>query len=185
MFANEKYVVDGLKFASNLHAKEAENEISAINYILSHTDMSNLEEVNNVYQKVIKKEVFKTPIGIKFLKEIQDLLVNSGKFDEGEIFCIPVGTKMTSLSINRTNNHQANIKLIHKYKIKYRSSLMVNVVLMLLVIIMFIIAKNSTTNVNVINYERNILDKYSAWAEELNEKESNLNEKESLLFDQD
>ena len=47
-------------------------------------------------------------------------------------------------------------------------------------IFMFILA-NTSSNPNIINYERKIQDKYAKWAEELKDKENELRARENAL----
>ena len=57
---------------------------------------------------------------------------------------------------------------------KYKWSLFLNVLLVIVIIIMAYITLNSN-HVNILNYERKLQDKYASWAQELQEKEDALN----------
>ena len=57
---------------------------------------------------------------------------------------------------------------------KYKWSVFLNVLLVIVIIIMAYITLNSD-HVNILNYETKLQDKYASWAQELQEKEEALN----------
>ena len=58
--------------------------------------------------------------------------------------------------------------------------IVLNVVLIIVVILMFVMASTSE-NDNIINYKRNITNRYSSWDEELKEREKTVREAEKRL----
>ena len=66
----EKYVVDGYCFKSQEEAAVAINEIEGIEYLRSRTNLKKPQNVLSVYDKIIDKELFKTPIGYGFLSKV-------------------------------------------------------------------------------------------------------------------
>ena len=64
------------------------------------------------------------------------------------------------------------------FKDKFRTSLIINIVLIIVVAIMFAIALSSS-NPNIINYERVLQDKYAGWAQELSSREEALRMQEN------
>ena len=55
-----------------------------------------------------------------------------------------------------------------------------NIVMIVAIIAMFIITLNSDQP-NILNYEKNIQNKYAAWEQELTEREQTIREKEREL----
>lgn len=176
-----KYVVEGFEFINDHQVNEAKSEVRGINYIVSRADMNNPKSVLVVYNRIIEKKLFKTPIGIKFLKEIQEMLLASNEIDDSLIKPIPVSLDLsysTSIKVNVDPKEKEKKKL--NYRTKMINSIVINVILIIVIILMFIITNNSK-NVNIINYENRIKDQYSSWEEELNQRESIITERESEL----
>lgn len=171
-----RFVVEGFLFSSEREAEAAKNEVRGINYIVSRTDMENPKNVLVVYNRIIDKGLLKTPIGLKFLREVQEMLFSSDEVDDSQIKPIPA---IMEVSIERIT---PNIKKENKltYKKKMINSIIINVIFVIAIIVMIVIAKNSK-NVNIINYENRLKDQYSAWEESLNERESELKEREEML----
>lgn len=71
-------------------------------------------------------------------------------------------------------------KELKKTKDRLMTSLFFNVVLVIGILVMIYIASTSS-NVNILNYETALQDKYSSWAEELKEKEESLKEREKAV----
>ena len=66
---------------------------------------------------------------------------------------------------------------------KLKTSILFNVILAIGIAVMMYIASTSS-NVNILNYETALQDKYSSWAEELKQKEETLKEWEKSLEEQ-
>ena len=62
----------------------------------------------------------------------------------------------------------------------FRLSLIMNIVMVIAIIAMFIITLNSDQP-NVLNYERNLQNKYATWEQELTQREQTVREKEREL----
>lgn len=73
-----------------------------------------------------------------------------------------------------------NDKKLAEYKSKYNWSLFINIVLIIVIAVMVYITLNSK-NINIINYEERLQNEYAAWAEELADKEAELNRREREL----
>lgn len=177
--SDKKFVVEGFEFTNEQEVNTAQSELRGINYIVSRTDMNNPKSVLILYNKIIDKKLLKTPIGLKFLKEVQDMLLSSKEIDENLIKPIP-----TVLDVEITKSELHNKALRNKGKSKYKrlmvNSIIVNVILIIVIIFMFIITGQSN-NLNIINYENRIKDQYSSWEEELNQRESSLDQRESSM----
>ena len=62
----------------------------------------------------------------------------------------------------------------------FRLSLIMNIVMVIAIIAMFIITLNSDQP-NVLNYERNLQNKYATWEQELTQREQTVRERERGL----
>lgn len=74
----------------------------------------------------------------------------------------------------------ANDKKLLEYRSKYKWSLFINIVLVIVIALMVYITLNSK-NINIINYEERLQNEYAAWAEELADREEALNRREHEL----
>jgi len=164
-----KYVVEGFEFENEHQENIAKSEVKSINYIVSRTDMNNPKSVLVVYNRIIDKKLFKTPIGIKFLKEIQEMLLANSEIEESMIKPIPVVFDFSPVNPDKPIKNPKQ-----KYKKIMINSIVLNILLIVVIILIFIITSNSK-NINIINYENRIKAQYSAWEQELNQRESVLN----------
>lgn len=75
-------------------------------------------------------------------------------------------------------NHK---KQIEKYRKRFQISLFFAIVFAVAVIGMFVITFISKDNVNILNYENAIIDKYESWEADLREREEAIKQKEAEL----
>ena len=68
------YKVRGYAFESLEQAQIAQKEVEKIRYIRSKTKMDDPDAVLQIYRKLILQDVFETPVGIEFLKGLQEYL---------------------------------------------------------------------------------------------------------------
>ena len=66
------------------------------------------------------------------------------------------------------------------FRNEYKISLIVNIILVIMVIAMFVITLKAE-NPNMINYRTAILNQYSEWEQELNEREATIKARELEL----
>lgn len=187
MVKNNKYIIDGYSFSSKEEMEEAKNELSGIEYLESRTDLTKVKSVYATYNKIIEKELFRTPLGYKFLKDLQDILHKSSEIDDEDILPIPV-LKTSDKVVNKQKapKIQKNFNLSGlevRYKNKFINMIIFSVFLIIILVLMFFITNNSK-NTNIINYKDRIDREYSKkedslikWSEELSLKEKELEEK--------
>ncbi|MCR5746137.1 MAG: hypothetical protein K6G03_00330 [Lachnospiraceae bacterium] len=178
--------VEGFRFTALADAKTAEEEYKKMVYIKNHMNADNPEEVLAIYDKMIENGLFVTPVGVDFLMRTREFLVNCGKIDPERIRPIETGSLFTQRARNEaraearprvTKNLSDEIKEVKK---KYHIALATSVIAIILVVVMFIIAKTSD-HPNIINYKTAIENQYSEWETSLEERERALKEKEEAL----
>lgn len=183
---NEK-TVDGYVFLTPEDAKLARNELTRIRQLEEKMDYSDLNKVKLVYEKAIQTKVFKTQIGLEYLRKMQTLL-RDNQTDEQKIIDIPI-TQVYQIR-EQTSPARVQVKPVAMKPIKTKEeiqrekknfSIFINLVLALLVIIMFYMTTKSP-NPNVLNYEKAVQDKYASWEEELSQREQVIREKEKELL---
>ena len=82
--------VSGFVFENEEQAKLAKKEVEGIQYIHDNMNMDNPQMVQEIYQRIMAQELFHTPIGYAYLKELQDYLKGLPGVDASEIPGIPV-----------------------------------------------------------------------------------------------
>ncbi len=82
--------VNGFVFENEEQAKLAQKEVEGIQYIHDNMNMDNPQMVQEIYQRIMAQELFHTPIGYAYLKELQDYLKGLPEVDASTIPGIPV-----------------------------------------------------------------------------------------------
>ena len=174
-------IVDGYLFLSADDADLAGIEEKKIAYLMEHLKKGNAETMRNVYDKAIETRTFQTPVGLNFMHRMRKQLISSG-YTEEEIQPIPLYESYSNNIREEAPTTKQRIKPSEKKEKvdKTKISIFLNILLVLMVIGMFFIAKTGD-NPNVINYEVAIQDKYAAWEQDLTERESVIREKELEL----
>lgn len=178
----DKYVVDGYSFKTESEARMAKNELEGIEYLKKRTNFNNAESVLNVYNKVIDKNLFKTPLGYGFLREMQQLLIKSPDISQDKIQDIPV------MEISGKKDKKIKEKRISiipdekekKYKNMFTNMILLNVFLVMAIVLIIIITNNSS-NTNILNYRDRLEREYSEKENELAVWDSQLRAKEQML----
>ena len=181
------YVVDGYYFRTKETALEAQNELNAIKYVSMKTDLKNPKQVYLLYNKLLEKELFKTIVGIGYLKKLQDFLYVSDEIPNDKIQPISVDYELQELLKGRREitRNKSVINKLKKEKKKYNDmfikAIIVNVVLVAVIAFMIIITLTSK-NPNIMDYENKLQNKYSTWQEELESQEESIKEREEELY---
>ena len=189
--------VDGFLFEDEATAQLARKEEEGIRFIKQRTALDNPEVVLRLYKKLLEQEIFVTPVGIRFLTELQNILLTSVYIARDEIPPIPV--KATEVAPNEEVSvpvekavqtqveavKKANKKVDSKAGSDYRKQYLVArffaIILGVSVIGMFVINAISGNNVNIINYREQLLNEYSGWEAELKTEEERLQQWEESL----
>lgn len=173
--------IEGYRFGNDKDAEQAASEARKIRFLEERIHYDDPQSVRAIYQRAIDNRIFQTPVGIEYLRKLQQFLKTQTL--EKEIRDIPIFNPVTSQIIRSREERamkdeikrlQANGKSIRR---RYRISLMLNICLMILVMAMFIITLYSD-NPNIINYKRTLENKYSAWEQDLTEREQQIRERE-------
>ena len=179
-------VVQGVRYASIHDAAAAREELKKIMYIKSRMNYNNPVEVLAIYNKMIENKLFVTPTGHEFLFEIRSFLMQSPAVDPDSIYTINTESLFTQRARNEARasmrpstppDARAELK---KMRNGYRTSVIVNIFLILVIIALFAIALNSD-NPNILNYRTVIENQYAEWEENLEERERQLKEKERQM----
>lgn len=181
------YNVDGFLFEDEPTAELAKKEKEGIRYIKERTALDNPEVVLKLYNKLLEQKLFVTPVGIRFMLELQNVLLCSSMIKREEIQPIEVSSMILKKELEASDikgkspvakAKKAKKKLDEKvegnYKKPFYITLFFAIIFALSIAGMFIITEISGNNVNIINYRNEILDEYSEWEQQLKEKEAEL-----------
>ncbi|MBR1671067.1 MAG: hypothetical protein IJ695_10265 [Butyrivibrio sp.] len=176
------FIVGGYEFMSEEDAKKAELDLSKIKLLEARVKASRPNDIKAVYEKSIENKIFKTPIGWGYLCGLREKLLQSG-FIEEDLVPIPLNISMTRHSALENLNVRQRIKVEEpKRNIEFRKvfPIVLDVVLAILVILMFVVAATGE-NDNILNYKRNVTNRYASWEEDLKEREKRVRQAEKRL----
>lgn len=173
-------VVNGFLFSTNKEYNQAKEELEAIEYIKKNTDLTNAKTVLKLYTKLTGNRTFHTPVGYTFLSELRDTIIQSGIIK-------PEIVENIYIPSNVVDNNEVAVLKAEQYKVmaekertKHRNSRIINIFLVFIIMAMIVIAIYTDKNLFT-NFETSIIDKYSAWEEELDKREQALDELEEQL----
>ncbi|MBP5472307.1 MAG: hypothetical protein J6Y12_06495, partial [Lachnospiraceae bacterium] len=86
----ERVTALGYEFACLNDAILAQSEMKKIDYLKSHLDKGDAQTVKALYDKAIDEKFFKTPVGIAFLSEMREYLIDVLDYSEEEVQAIPL-----------------------------------------------------------------------------------------------
>lgn len=187
MAETEEWTINGFQFGTEKDAKQAKGEALKIQKLEQKMDYGNPQMVFMVYKKAIENRIFKTPVGYEYLKKLQKTLQENPLLRE-EIPPIPVNqvynfrdsTAPVIEKVKGTSKPKKPPKVKQEFFTR-RTSICVNILLVLLVGIMFFISTTGSRP-NILNYEKALQNKYASWEQELEQRESELREKERSSY---
>ncbi len=167
-------VVDGYRFATIADAETARMEVKKVENLEQRLGYRRPQNVLLVYDRALDNRVFLTPVGLSYLHKMQNEMRRWGVPAE-KIRPVPLhGTYSNKTARNRTIRESV-AKRHPEYQGRFVTSVLVNVVLVLLIAAMIAIAWDSDSP-NIINYRQAVVNEYSEWEQELSEREQKLRE---------
>lgn len=175
---SDDLIVGGYKFATVADAETARMEEKKVENLEQHLDYRKPQNVLLVYNKAIENKVFLTPIGLAYLRKMQVEMIKWGVPAE-KIQPVPLYGTFS----NKTENNSSIRRSVAarrpkiEYKGRFLTSLLINVILVILVIGMFVISWKSDVP-NIVNYRTAVINEYSEWEQQLQEREQAVREAE-------
>ena len=196
----ETYEAGGFVFRTKKEAELAQREIEGTKYLRQKLDMGNPNAVFSIYQNLIEQDLFETPVGYCFLKELRDYLLMIPAISNEEVLAIPIRYPQTEeeekkqkkeqkkeeqrkerqREKEKAKNKKEQKKEGQNYKGRCQFFMVTSLILLISVVSMMLLAATSD-NVNILNYENKLIDKYSSWEQELEEREQAVKEQEQAL----
>lgn len=195
----ETYEAGGFVFRTKKEAELAQREIEGTKYLRQKLDMENPNAVFSIYQNLIEQDLFETPVGYCFLKELRDYLLMIPAISNEEVLAIPIRYPQTEeeekkqkkeqkkeeqrkerqREKEKAKNKKEQKKEGKNYKGRCQFFMVTSLILLISVVSMMLLAATSD-NVNILNYENKLIDKYSSWEQELEEREQAVKEQNSI-----
>ena len=178
--------VGGYLFLSAEDAESARADLAKIKLLDARIRQDHPAEMKAIYEKAIESKIFKTPVGWDYLHGLRDKLLENGFSDE-ELIAIPLGI---SVIRHKVSDDISGDLIINPEKkdggadFKKVFPIVLDIFLFILVIVMFMITYFGESD-NIINYKRNVTNRYASWEESLTERERAVRKKEKELGIQD
>lgn len=192
--------VSGFLFEDEEVAAQAKREEEGVRFIKEKSSLKSTEAVLKLYSTILQQNLFSTPVGLRFLMELQEMLISSGMNKE-DIPVLDVASFVPAPKAPEKKNaikkreSKANFHPVKKlsnrveqstgYKQAFYVALFFAIVFGISVAGMFVIAEVSSNNVNIINYENKLIDKYEQWQSDLKDKEDELKEWQEELSERE
>ena len=173
----------GFDFYTARDVRLAEAEQRKIDYLEERIDYTRPESILHVYDKSIQEQIFRTPVGVLYLKKMQEFLLKQPQIDPEKIKPIPLyDTYVVDQRTEEDPNNPSPQTLLKREaaKIRFQISVVLNVLLILAICAMFVISISSDQP-NIYNYERLLQDRYASWEQDLSQRELIVREKEREL----
>lgn len=172
-------IVDGFVFPSYKEAQVALKEKETINTIQNRIDMDNASAIYQLYEKMVQRDMFKTVVGYSFLCQLRHHLVTDFLYNEDDLSPISLPKLMEYDKVSELNKGVLESKVENLLITKKRMTIVI-AALVFMIVAMFIIAAVNP-NAGYINAENKVLNKYSSWQEDLEQRERVIKEKEAEL----
>ena len=178
-------VVNGYSFETQEEYEKALEEKKSIENLMKKVNLEKKELLVALYSGLVTQNKLSTVIGLEYLCRLRDVIVNKKYAMASELPPIQTGTFKTEKAVGyRLSDTQQKLdeqkKETLKYKGRVKSLIICNIILFIVIGIMMYIATTGN-NVNVINYEHKLVDKYAAWESQLTEREKQVREAEKRL----
>lgn len=169
-----RYIAEGYSFYTERDAALAVNERKKVQYLEARLDYQKPETILRVYKKAVADRIFKSPVGLLFLKKLQQYLLDQPGIDADDVDAIPLYVSFEGEFREQSNPVRNRVKPAEKEQPKKSFALPISIItnigLAVAVIAMFYIALK-TDQPNILNYERTLTDRYASWEQELTERE--------------
>ncbi len=197
-----KYTVGEYTFDDEATAAKASKEAETISYIRSRTDFTKPENAKRIINTIRQNNMFETRLGLDFVEKLE-MFVNGGQnasldltsgisdpgvSSEGEeapVFTEDEEAKLREEVRRRTKHiketaEERVLNIRNEYKAKSRN-LFIVIAAMAFIIAALLILTFTSDSSPFYNAEQALIDKYSTWQEELDQKEQWLLEWENEL----
>ncbi len=174
------YRVDGFIFQTEEEAAQAQKEAAVIAQLGPKLKTARPQTVLALYRQMLEKNLFQTSLGLAFMRQVRAQLAEEESLAGEDIPAVPGEETETRIRTpRRRSNAEANAQLAsYAKKLTFYRSLCIA---MLLIIIGMFYITSTSSQPTIINYEQQLVNKYASWAQELEEREQAVLEREQAL----
>lgn len=180
--AEEKWKVAGYVFANEQDYEKAKKEADSIAYIKERTNWKDKQQLLKLYNKAVDSKMFQTVLGYEFMHQLQSVVTKSGIIEEEYMKPIPICKQNGGAEL--PEDAQEVVKLANQYHSLYEvtkeEKKRLKIVVGFLVLTVCLMMVLAYTNYKTYD-ESAVLDKYSNWENELEQREAVIKEKEREL----
>ena len=188
---NERRVVEGFVFDNDEEYQMALKDAEMFEILWGKIKNSNGKMAIELYESLLVSDKIKTVVGMYNIKLLQNYLIKNGYVSENEITPIVgfIGKKVSTTDAVKSYEYAYKMKYLVDQKVndkleKYKSMVgtlkVVVLILSVVVAIMFVVQANGGT-ANYASAKEAVIDEYSEWEENLNDREKEVKEREEEL----
>ncbi|MBQ5561049.1 MAG: hypothetical protein IIT46_14930 [Lachnospiraceae bacterium] len=179
--SDSKRIISGYEFETDEDYENAKREAESVLYIKAHTDLTDNQQVLKLYNKASDMKMFKTVIGYEFMHQLYGTLIKKKVIEEKYIKSIPVmkqKNKELPEEIEEANKRSEQYRILYENSKSNRKlqNIIIVFLIFLIGLMMVMVYFNYTTY-----DEENVIDKYSSWEVELQQREDAVRAKEKQL----
>lgn len=192
-----QYQIDQYSFVSREEYERALKEKETIAYLQANTGSDDAKALLKIYNRSVEKESFRTIIGIEYLSSLRKRLSMSGVVTEEALAPVPVPGVVAKGKQGDGMNQSQLERQVSRYKAAYESArsgrIIKNMTIFILImVIVAILLITYQSRYSVFTYFTNykekmreeLIDEYTDWETQLEQKEQELNDRESALQNQ-
>ena len=188
---SEKRIVEGFIFENDEEYQLALKDAEMFDILWDKIKKSDRSVAIELYETLLSSDKVKTVVGMYNVKMLQNYLIQNGYVSESEINPIVgfVGRKvsttdaMKSYEYSNRMKYMVNQKMndkLEKYKATVATLKVVVLILAVVIAVMFVVQANGGT-ANYASAKEAVIDEYSEWEQDLNDREKEVKEKEEEL----
>ncbi len=170
-----KFTFQGHTFDDEKQMIAAKKEAEAVEYLRGKADFTNMNNLLNLYNRILDRNMMETIIGIGFLKEIREKLMSSGMFKEEQVRPVPMLPEVKKMKKRKeTEKRSRERSQLEKLKNQNTVLRIVCFFMVVLVVGMFAILLTGKRSPLAVRFEEQLVNKYASWAAEIEAKEQYL-----------
>ena len=188
---SEKRIVEGFVFENEEEYQLALKDAELFDILWNKIKKSDRNVATELYDTLLTSDKVKTVVGMYNVKMLQNYLIQNGYVSESEIIPIVgfVGRRVSTTDAMKSYEYSNRMKYmvnqkvndkLEKYKATVSTLKVVVLILAVVIAVMFVVQANGGT-ANYASAKEAVIDEYSEWEQDLNDREKEVKEKEEEL----
>lgn len=188
---SEKRIVEGFIFENDEEYQLALKDAEMFDILWDKIKKSDRSVAIELYETLLSSDKVKTVVGMYNVKMLQNYLIQNGYVSESEIIPIVgfVGRRVSTTDAMKSYEYSNRMKYmvnqkvndkLEKYKATVSTLKVVVLILAVVIAVMFVVQANGGT-ANYASAKEAVIDEYSEWEQDLNDREKEVKEKEEEL----